>query len=139
MSLRDLFDDVIRTEVLLWNAVDARLRADADLSVGTLDVLRVIERTPGCRVQEVAEALGITVGGASQAVDRAERRGLCARHPNPKNRRSSVLELTPEGTGALRTALRTFDAELAARFGALAPAQLAALGDALRTLRATLT
>ncbi|WP_084700814.1 MarR family winged helix-turn-helix transcriptional regulator [Cryptosporangium arvum] len=139
MSLRDLFDDVIRTEVLLWAAVDARLRADCDLPVGTLDVLRVIERTPDCRVQEVAEALGITVGGASQAVDRVERRGLCARRPNPKNRRSSVLELTPEGSTALEQALHTFDAELAARFSALSPPQITALGDALRTLRASLT
>ncbi|MFG1922123.1 MarR family winged helix-turn-helix transcriptional regulator [Cryptosporangium sp. NPDC048952] len=139
MNLRDLFDDVIRTEVLLWNAVDARIRADHDLTVGMLDVLRVIDRTPDCRVQEVAEALGITVGGASQSVDRVEKRGFCARHPNPKNRRSSVLELTPEGTEAIEKALPTFDAELAARFSVLTERERAALAGALRTLRASLS
>ena len=139
MSLRDLFDDVIRTEVLLWNAVDARLRESCDLGAGTLDTLRVIDRTPDCRVQEVAEALAITVGGASQAVDRLERRGFCTRHPNPKNRRSSVLELTPDGREALDKALTVFDAELATRFAALPAKDRTALSTALRTVRASLT
>jgi len=139
VNLRDVYDDVIRTEVLLWNAVDARLRATGDLGAGSLDVLRVIERTPECRVQEVADTLAITVGGASQAVDRLERRGLCARHPNPRNRRSSVLTLTEAGRTALEEALAVFDAELRTRLGdALTEHQLAALADALRTLRASL-
>jgi DNA-binding MarR family transcriptional regulator len=138
VDLRPLFDDLIRTETLLWNAVDARLRASPGLPVGGLDVLRVIDRTPDCRVQEVAGALAITVGGASQSVDRLERRGLCARHPNPKNRRSSVLELTPTGREMMDEALTVFDAELAARFAALDEAQLIALAGALRTLRAAL-
>lgn len=138
MDLRTLFDDVIRTEVLLWNAVDARLRAACQLGAGSLDALRVIDRTPDCRVQELADTLGITVGGASQAVDRLERRGLCERRPNPKNRRSSVLVLTAEGNATLDTALTIFDAELQARFGVLSEARLTALGSALRTLRASL-
>jgi DNA-binding MarR family transcriptional regulator len=92
-----LFDDLVRLETILWNELDARLRADCDVTLGSLNVLQVIERTPECRVQEVADALAITVGGASQAVDRLERKQLCVRTPHPRNRRSSVLELTDAG------------------------------------------
>ena len=97
MDLRTLFDDLVRFETILWNTIDARLRAECDVSLGALNVLMVIERTPECRVQEVAGALAITVGGASQSVDRLERLELCRRTPHPRNRRSSVLELTAAG------------------------------------------
>ncbi|WP_082771935.1 MarR family winged helix-turn-helix transcriptional regulator [Actinoplanes sp. TFC3] len=97
MDLLTLFDDLVRVEIQLWNALDARLRAECDVPLGSLKVLRVIAETPECRVQEVAGALTITVGGASQSVDRLERRQLCVRTPHPRNRRSSVLELTEAG------------------------------------------
>ncbi|WP_345733689.1 MarR family winged helix-turn-helix transcriptional regulator, partial [Cryptosporangium minutisporangium] len=140
MELRTLFDDLVRLETVLWNVVDARLRDACDLTLGSLDVLRVIDRTPECRVQEVADALAITVGGASQAVDRIERQGLCARHANPKNRRSSVLRLTPAGRERTDEALAVFDAALADVLGdALSAADRAAFTESLRTLRAAAT
>ena len=105
MNLRDVFDDLIRFEVLLWNAIDARLREESGLPLGSLDVMRTIARTSRCRVYDIATALAITVGGTSQAVDRLEKRHLCARRPNPDDRRSSIVELTPEGRELLESAL----------------------------------
>lgn len=140
MELRTIFDDLVRLETVLWNVLDARLRDACDLTLGSLDVLRVIDETPDCRVQEVADALAITVGGASQAVDRLERLGLCARHANPKNRRSSVLRLTPAGRDRTDEALAVFDAELGQVLGEALPAtDRAGFGAALRTLRAAAT
>ncbi|TVS99468.1 MarR family transcriptional regulator [Amycolatopsis bartoniae] len=107
-----MFDDLIRFEVLLWNALDARLRDEVGLPLGSLDVMRIVARTSNCRVYDIATALGITVGGTSQAVDRLEKRGLCARRPNPDDRRSSLVELTPEGQELLEAALPVFDREL---------------------------
>ena len=74
--------------------------------------MQVIASTPSCRVQDIARAVAITVGGASQAVDRLEAAGRCVRHPNPDDRRSSILDLTPSGRELLNTAEVVFDQEL---------------------------
>jgi DNA-binding MarR family transcriptional regulator len=134
---RQLFDDLVRFETELWNELDARLRAEADVPMGSFNVLLVIERVPGCRVNDIAVSLAITIGGASQAVDRLERRGLCTRRPHPEDRRACIIELTDDGRARCTAAGRVFDRELAARFdGALPEARLCQLADALATLRA---
>ena len=133
---RQLFDDLVRFETELWNELDARLRAEADVPMGSFNVLLVIERIPDCRVNDIAAALAITIGGASQSVDRLERRGLCTRRPHPEDRRASIIELTDEGRERCTAAGSVFDRELAARFdSALTEARLRQLADALATLR----
>lgn len=107
-----MFDDLVRLETILWNVLDARLREESGVPLGSFDIMRVIGRTPRCRVYDIANALHITVGGASQAVDRLERRGHCVRRPNPEDRRSSIVELTPDGRTLLTGAGRVFDREL---------------------------
>ncbi|MFC4031298.1 MarR family winged helix-turn-helix transcriptional regulator [Streptomyces polygonati] len=137
MDLRRLFDDLVRFETDLWNAVDARLQQDCGLSMGSLDVMSVVARTPSCRVNDIAAALSITVGGASQAVDRISARGNLVRRPNPADRRSSVVELTPVGRELVETAGRVFDQELDRRLrGPLDDSELDRLGSALAALRA---
>ena len=137
MDAVEVFELVVRLETELWNAVDARLEAELGLRLGRLDTMRVIDRTPGCRVLDVVAALSITVGGASKAVDRLEALGLCRRLPHPDDRRSSVLELTAEGRRQLAAGSALLRRDLEERFGrALDPAGLAALADALTRLRA---
>jgi DNA-binding MarR family transcriptional regulator len=48
-------------------------------------------------VYDIAHELAITTGGTSKLVDRIEASGYCRRLPNPADRRSSLLELTPAG------------------------------------------
>jgi DNA-binding MarR family transcriptional regulator len=137
VDLRRLFDDLVRFETDLWNGIDARLRRDCGLPLGNLDVMMVIERTSSCRVNDIAVALSITVGGASQAVDRLQKCGHCARSASPTDRRSSIVALTDAGRAVLATAEPVFDEELRRRLGGpLAPAALGRLGTALATLRA---
>jgi DNA-binding MarR family transcriptional regulator len=112
VNLWNVFDDLVRLETILWNALDARLREESGVPLGSFDVMRVVDRTPRCRVYDVANTLAITVGGASQAVDRLEKRGHCVRRPNPDDRRSSIVELTPDGRALLDAAGRVFDREL---------------------------
>jgi DNA-binding MarR family transcriptional regulator len=97
VDLRQVFDDLVRFETDLWNGIDARLRQDCDVTLGGLNVMLVVERAGSCRVNDIAAALSITVGGASQAVDRLEKLGHCTRRPHPADRRSSIVELTPSG------------------------------------------
>ncbi|MEV0485263.1 MarR family winged helix-turn-helix transcriptional regulator [Streptomyces sp. NPDC050508] len=138
MDLRQLFDDLVRFETDLWNGIDAQLRHDCDVTLGGLNVLLVVEREGSCRVNDIAAALSITVGGASQAVDRLEKLGHCARRPHPADRRSSIVELTAAGRELMTRAGPVFDRELAARLAApLTATALGHLASALAVLRAT--
>ncbi len=116
----DVFSELIRFETELWNAVDARLRVEHDLPLSRFEPMQVIDRRADCRVQDIAEELVITVGGASKLVDRIEAAGLCRRRPNPDDRRSSIVELTSAGQRTLAEVTATFDDELRRRIGAVA-------------------
>ncbi|HZP53428.1 MarR family winged helix-turn-helix transcriptional regulator [Actinocrinis sp.] len=138
-GLRQLFSDVVRLEIELWDAVDRRLRETPGISMGDFDVMQVVERTESCRVYDIAEQLSITVGGTSKAVDRLERRGHVARRSNPGDRRSSIIELTPEGAQALAGAGAVVDDELQLRLGSVLPADsLAQLSSLIARLRSGL-
>ncbi|MGH3206326.1 MAG: MarR family winged helix-turn-helix transcriptional regulator [Trebonia sp.] len=135
-DLRLVFDDLVRFETILWGEVDGRLQEECGTGLASLNVMLVIDATPLCRVQDIARAIAITVGGASQAVDRLESAGLCARHANPADRRSSIVELTAKGKELLGTAAPVFDRELDRLLRAPLPGTaLTLLADALGTLR----
>ncbi|HEY4455701.1 MAG TPA: MarR family transcriptional regulator [Pseudonocardiaceae bacterium] len=135
-DLRTLFHHLVRLEIELWDALDQRLQAELDLSMGNLDVLLAIQRTPNARVHDVARELSITVGGTSKAIDRLEAAGRCARTPNPQDRRSSIIEITTAGADLLERALVIFDAELELRLGSVLPEEsLTRLSTSLAMLR----
>jgi len=115
MDSAALFSDLIRFETELWNAVTARLKSEHGLELHYFEPMQVIARTPDCRVQEIAEALSITVGGTSKLVDRIEAAGWCRRRANPADRRSSYVDLTPAGRLLLAAAGRTFTEEVEGR------------------------
>ena len=117
-DLRGLFNDLIRFEIDLWNAVDARLKSEFGLPLTHFEPMSVIDRIAGCRVYDIANELGVTTGGTSKLVDRIEASGYCRRLPNPDDRRSSLLELTEEGRRLFAKAAVAFDDELQRRLGA---------------------
>jgi MarR family transcriptional regulator, organic hydroperoxide resistance regulator len=136
-DLRQLFNDIIRFEIELWNAVDARLKNEFDLPLTHFEPMSVIARLAECRVYDIARELGITTGGTSKLVDRIEASGYCRRLPNPADRRSSLLELTPEGRRLFAEAGVAFDDELERRLGAVVPERtLRQFGATLSRLRA---
>ena len=120
-ELRELFNDLIRFEIELWNAVDARLKGESGLPLSHFEPMSVMARLPRCRVYDIATELGITTGGTSKLVDRIEASGYCRRLPNPDDRRSSLLELTPEGRRVLARAGAAFDDELQRWLGSALP------------------
>jgi MarR family transcriptional regulator, organic hydroperoxide resistance regulator len=120
-DLRQLFNDLIRFEIELWNAVDARLKKECGLPLTHFEPMSVMDRLAKCRVYDIASELGITTGGTSKLVDRIEASGYCRRLPNPDDRRSSLLELTPEGRRIFGEAGKAFDDELQRRLGAAVP------------------
>jgi DNA-binding MarR family transcriptional regulator len=132
-DLRGLFNDLIRFEIELWNAVDARLKSEFSLPLTHFEPMSVIDKIPGCRVYDIANELGITTGGTSKLVDRIEANGYCRRLPNPDDRRSSLLELTEAGRRLLAKAGAAFDEELQLRLGSALPERT------LRQFASTLT
>ncbi len=108
--------DLIRLEIVLWDRVEARLRAEHDLPLVYFESLYFISQTPEkrLRVGDLAQALGVTVGGTSKLVDRIERNGLIRREPDPNDRRASKVALTPEGEHLATAASETYEAEMKA-------------------------
>jgi DNA-binding MarR family transcriptional regulator len=71
-------------------------------------------------------------------IDSIESAGYVKRRPNPEDRRSSIIELTPGGRKALARATATFERELELRVGAgLSDRALKQFGATLHALRAT--
>lgn len=109
----EFFDAVVGYEIALWNTIDGELGAQGVIRLGHLHALRVLDAYGGrARVQEISEDIGITVGAASKLVDRLERDGLAERKPNPANRRSSLIRLTPQGQRSLADGLAVAQATL---------------------------
>ena len=134
-----LFSDLIRFETELWNAVAARLHAEHGLELSWFEPMQQIARTEHCRVQEIATALSITVGGTSKIVDRIESAGWCRRQENPEDRRSSYIELTPAGQRLLAAATRTFASEVEDRLRTpLSPRRFDEFAATIRQLRQAL-
>ena len=138
-DLLDLFNDIVRLEIELWNAVERRLRDEHDVALSWFEVMNVVERSEAVTVKHLTRELIITVGGASKLVDRIESAGYLRRVPHPSDGRSSILKLTPRGTrllGGLRT---TVAHELERLFNKTLPNQtVQQLANDLRSLRSAL-
>lgn len=118
-DVKTFFHELVYYEVELWDAVDARLQEECGLPLTWFEIMDLLNRLPDARVQDIAAAFSISVGGTSKVVDKLEASGHCARRPNPADRRSSVIELTDQGRATLERAAAVFDRELAARIGSV--------------------
>ena len=130
-----LFEQLVRFQIELWNAADARLRAELGTTLGNLESMRVIDARGTCRVNDIADDLVITVGGASKLVDRLEASGTCVRSANPDDRRSSLIELTDTGLEQHAQATRVLVDELGAWFGGVTDDTVESLTSTLTALR----
>ena len=134
-----MFTDLVRAETRLYNAVAERLKAEAGLGAGTFELLRHVRDHPDARVADLAAAFAIGVGATSKIVDRLEKQGWTERRPNPANRRSSLIALTPAGESVVARAEPAWQAAIQEILGgAVIPAELAALARALAALRSDL-
>jgi DNA-binding MarR family transcriptional regulator len=139
--LIDYFDALVLHETRLWAMVEQRVRSSpGTVSLARFEVLRTIGRTGAeCRVQDVADALVITVGAASRIVDRIVGDGLVTRSPHTRDRRSVCLELTDDGQRALDATGTALERALSVLLDGLDPHAIDSLTAALRTVDEQLT
>jgi MarR family transcriptional regulator, multiple antibiotic resistance protein MarR len=134
-----LFTDLVRVETRLYNAVAERVKAQAGVGAGYFELLRYVRDHPDARVADLAAAFAIGVGAISKIVDRLEKEDWVERRPNPANRRSSLLSLTPAGESVVSRTEPVWQAAIQEILGgAVTPAELTALSQTLGALRADL-
>ncbi|WP_328615645.1 MarR family winged helix-turn-helix transcriptional regulator [Amycolatopsis sp. NBC_00355] len=139
LALDTLFTDLVRVETRLYNAVTDRVKAETGVAGGYFELLRHVRDHPDARVADLASAFAIGVGTTSKIVDRLEKQGWLERRPNPANRRSSLLMLTPAGETVVSRAEPAWRAAIQEILGGAVTAdELTALSVALHALRANL-
>jgi MarR family multiple antibiotic resistance transcriptional regulator len=139
VDLDTVFTDLVRVETRLYNAVAEHVKAEAGVRAGHFELLRYVRDHPDARVADLASAFAIGVGTTSKIADRLEKEGWLERRPNPANRRSSLLALTPAGESVVSRAEPVWQAAIQEILGgAVTPEELTALSLALGALRADL-
>ena len=137
--LDTVFTDLVRVETRLYNAVAERVKAAAGVGAGHFELLRYVRDHPDARVADLASAFAIGVGTTSKIVDRVEKEGWVERRPNPANRRSSLLALTPAGESVVSRAEPAWQAAIQEILGAAVTSdELTSLAHALGGLRSDL-
>ncbi|MGD8456373.1 MAG: MarR family transcriptional regulator [Anaerolineales bacterium] len=72
-------------------------RLDYELSLSQMELLLFIRSSTNCRVQDIANGLGITPPTVSVALKRLEDAGWLERHPDPEDGRATCSALTEKG------------------------------------------
>ena len=83
-----------------------RIRLSEKLGIGTIDInaMAFVGEVDGLTPKDLGKTLNITTGSVTAMVDRLEAKGFMVRKPNPTDRRSVLLHLSPEGTEAMQWA-----------------------------------
>ncbi|SDH09841.1 DNA-binding transcriptional regulator, MarR family [Leifsonia sp. 98AMF] len=138
-GLIQLFDDLVRCETRLYNAISETLRREHGIATSQYEFLRYFRDHPGSRIADVATNFAAGIGAISKGVDRLEARGWVTRHPNPADGRSSLVSLTPAGAELVAEAESTFRERLAELVSpAMTPSDIDATGPVLARLRTAL-
>jgi len=89
----ELIDAMVRTSFVI-TAVLSKIAAEHELSLTQLRVLAILRQGA---MSDLATHLGLDKSTISGLVDRAEKRGLLQRTPNPSDGRGVDVALTEEG------------------------------------------
>jgi len=138
-ALDGFFDDLVRCETRIYNAIGEALRAEHGIVASQFEFLRFVRDHPGCRVADVAANFAAGIGASSKGCDRLVARGWIKRTPNPADGRSSLLSLTAKGERLTADAEATFARRLSELVTpAVEPGRLTAAREALAELRRAL-
>ncbi|MFA4928191.1 MAG: MarR family transcriptional regulator [Patulibacter sp.] len=117
---------------------DLRRRAGIDHVPGGTPALGAINRIGPARVSDVAVELQVDLSVASRQVQALESEGYIDREPDPTDRRSSMVRLSPAGAQKLEKIHERVILALNEALAAWRPDEVQTLVDGLERLRADL-
>jgi len=94
--------------VALYREIHESL-GDTDLTLVQFSVLCIALDNPGIAQSEIANALGVERPRLVPIIDSLEQRKLAERRPNPIDRRSRMIFLTPKGKTRTKALKKSFD------------------------------
>ncbi len=104
--------------LVLWKAYES-LRAHAERHIRSLGIgfsefaaLEVLLHKGPTPVNGIGEAVHLTSGSITTAIDRLERKGLVTRCDHPSDRRARLVRLTAEGHTLIEDAFREHQAAM---------------------------
>ncbi len=106
-----------------------------DITPSNQRALSTLRDHGAMRLSELSEHLHIAPRSATEVVDALESRGLVKRHPDPGDRRATLVEVTEQGAGVLDAIRAARGTEAERVFGRLSQADRARLARILRKLR----
>ncbi|MEV0261541.1 MarR family transcriptional regulator [Streptomyces sp. NPDC050617] len=124
-----------RNRSALYNAALASAPPGVDRQ--TYPMLSGLDRLGPQSAARLADEVGIDRSGASRYADRLEAAGLLERSPDPRDRRATLLALTPEGRAAATELHDRLARHLADRIADWPDEQAQALIDGIRLLTDT--
>lgn len=119
----------------IWSAIEAELQP-LDITAAQFVVFNSIALGKGRTIGEFCRLLGYDSGAMTRLLDRIEKKGLIRRVANPEDRRSFLLELTPESKTLFPQAKRRVQAIFKRLLAGFDEPQAAALKQALEQLLA---
>lgn len=138
-SLVSLFDDLVRVETRVYNALNDELRAGHGIVASQFEFLQHIRLHPESRIGDLASAFVVGVGATSKGINRLEQQGWLLRVRDPADGRSSFLRLTDAGKALVDEVELTFRRTLNDLIGAtLGPDDVTAAHGVLSRLRRAL-
>ncbi|WP_211588988.1 MarR family winged helix-turn-helix transcriptional regulator [Allorhizocola rhizosphaerae] len=111
------------------------------LTAAEFDILVSLRRSGNpykLKPNQLASGLMLSTGGTSNVVNRLVRLGLVEREPDPDDRRSTLIGLTPKGVALAEQAVRAIAQAHADVFAGVPDEVVTAATDALRDLFAAM-
>jgi|tagenome__1003787_1003787.scaffolds.fasta_scaffold20852834_2 DNA-binding MarR family transcriptional regulator len=130
--------NTIRTADLLFDRIGRLLRPLDVTSAGGL-LLGLLRDHGPMTPSELGERLIVTRATVTGLLDSLERRGYVRRQPHATDRRSLVVELTPEGITTLQQVRTIIHAQETAWMGAFSDAELRRYIDVLHRIQDVVT
>lgn len=108
-----------------------------DLTPAQFDVIATLGNTQGMSMGDIGDKTLITKGTLTGVVDRLIKKGLVTRQVPPENRRSVIVQLTPDGKTLFEQVFPAHIADMKQHLEAFNPSELELLKVLLSRLRQT--
>jgi DNA-binding MarR family transcriptional regulator len=137
-AANEAFLPTMRELVRAYQAFSAYSEADIrkfDLTPAQFDVIATLGNTNGMSMGEIGEKTLITKGTLTGVIDRLIQKRLVFRQTPSENRRTVIVQLTPEGQQVFEQVFPAHIAHLKEQFEKLEPSELELLKVLLARLR----